>query len=165
MRENLARLPDRESASHRDDKIELKVWLRLLTCTSLIEAEVRSRLRSSFDTTLPRFDLLAQLDRAGDGLTMGELGSRLMVTGGNITGLVDALAAEGLVERAPHARDRRSRVIRLTAKGRRAFAKMAPVHERWIDAMMAGMGRAEMTELLRLLGRLKDSVRQTGGAR
>ncbi len=82
MRENLARLPDRESASHRDDKIELKVWLRLLTCTSLIEAEVRSRLRSSFDTTLPRFDLLAQLDRAGDGLTMGELGSRLMVTGG-----------------------------------------------------------------------------------
>jgi DNA-binding MarR family transcriptional regulator len=162
MRENLARLPDRETATHRDDKLELKVWLRLLTCTNLIEGQVRTRLRESFDTTLPRFDLLAQLERAPDGLTMGELSSHLMVTGANVTGLVDGLEGEGFVARAAHPRDRRSQVIRLTAKGRRFFNKMIPVHERWIDTMLAGLSRADMAELLRLLGVLKSSVQNAG---
>src|SRR6185437_9713930 len=156
MSESLARR-DRESAAHQDDKLELRVWLRLLTCTNLIEGEVRTRLRESFETTLPRFDLLAQLDRAPDGLTMGALSSHLMVTGANVTGLVDALEGEGLVSRAPNPRDRRSQLIRLTAKGRRTFDKMTPAHEQWIDAMMAALSRTEMAELFRLLGKLKNS--------
>jgi DNA-binding MarR family transcriptional regulator len=153
-------IADRESALMSDDKLELKVWLRLLTCGNLIENEVRARLRESFDTTLPRFDLLAQLDRAPDGLTMGELSSRLMVSNGNVTGLTDALVREGLVTRIPEPADRRSLRIRLTPSGKHAFDAMTPVHEQWIDTMMAGLTRAEMAHLLDLLGKLKQSVRR-----
>ena len=152
--------PDRESALLSDDKLELKVWLRLLTCGNLIESEVRARLREAFDTTLPRFDLLAQLDRASQGLTMGELSSRLMVSNGNVTGLTDALEREGLVSREPEPEDRRSLRIRLTRAGKEAFDAMTPAHEEWIDAMMAGLTRAEMAHLLDLLGKLKQSVRR-----
>ena len=151
---------DRESALASDDKLELRLWLRLLTCSNLIEGEVRARLREAFATTLPRFDLLAQLDRAADGLTMGELSSRLMVSNGNVTGLTDALVREGLVSRLPDPGDRRSLRIRLTPEGKRAFDAMTPTHEQWIDQMMAGLTRAEMAHLLELLGKLKQSARR-----
>jgi len=151
---------DRESALLSDDKLELRLWLRLLTCSNLIEGEVRARLREAFATTLPRFDLLAQLDRAADGLTMGELSSRLMVSNGNVTGLTDALVREGLVSRLPDPGDRRSLRIRLTPEGKRAFDAMTPTHEQWIDQMMAGLTRAEMAHLLELLGKLKQSARR-----
>jgi DNA-binding MarR family transcriptional regulator len=156
-------LQDRESALASDTKLELKVWLRLLTCTTLIERDVRQNLRERFDTTIARFDLLSQLDRAPKGLTMGELSSRLMVTNGNITGLTDALVREGLVSRAPEPGDRRSLRIRLTAAGKQFFDAMTPVHERWIDRLMAGLTRAEMAHLLELLGKLKQSLAPTGG--
>lgn len=149
---------DRESALASDDKLELKVWLRLLTCGNLIEGEVRARLREAFDTTLPRFDLLAQLDRAPEGLTMGEVSSRLMVSNGNVTGLTEALVREGLVSRLPEPGDRRSLRLRLTAAGKRSFDVMTPTHERWIDELFSGLTRAEMARLLELLGKLKQSV-------
>ncbi len=158
----LASFSDRESALMRGDKLELRLWLRLLTCSNLIEREVRARLRESFGTTLPRFDLLAQLDRAPDGLTMGELSSRLMVSNGNVTGLTDALEREGLVSRAPEPDDRRSLRIRLTPSGKRAFDAITPIHEEWIDMMMNGLTRREMANLLELLGKLKRSVRRGG---
>jgi DNA-binding MarR family transcriptional regulator len=162
MTAKLALVPDRESAIDHTDKIQLRVWLRLLTCTNMIEGQVRTRLREDFDTTLPRFDLLAQLEREKQGLTMGELSSRLMVSGGNVTGLVDSLQREGLVERTPHPDDRRRQIIRLTPKGRVAFDAMTPVHEQWIDAMTAELSRAEMAELIRLLGKLKSSIQNAG---
>ena len=96
-------LVDAETRAHerpRDHKAELRLWLRLLTCTTLIEAEIRRRLRAHFDTTLPRFDFLAQLDKA-DGLPLGEVSRRMMVSNGNVTGLAERLAAEGLIERRP----------------------------------------------------------------
>jgi DNA-binding MarR family transcriptional regulator len=151
---------DRESSVAGDDKLELRLWLRLLTCSHLIESEVRQRLRGRFATTLPRFDLMAQLDRAPQGLTMGELSSRLMVSNGNVTGLTDALVREGLVSRVPEPEDRRSLRIRLTPAGKRAFDAMTPVHEQWIDTMMQGLSRAEMAHLIELLGKLKQSLRQ-----
>jgi DNA-binding MarR family transcriptional regulator len=151
---------DRESSVAGDDKLELRLWLRLLTCSHLIESEVRQRLRERFATTLPRFDLLAQLDRAPEGLTMGELSSRLMVSNGNVTGLAEALVREGLVSRVPEPEDRRSLRLRLTAAGKRAFDAMTPVHEQWIDTMMQGLSRAEMARLIELLGKLKQSLRQ-----
>jgi DNA-binding MarR family transcriptional regulator len=154
--------PDRESALASDTKLELKVWLRLLTCATLIEREVRQKLRERFDTTIARFDLLSQLDRAPKGLTMGELSSRLMVTNGNVTGLTDALLREGLVSRAPEPGDRRSLRIRLTHAGKQFFDAMTPVHERWIDGLMTGLTRAEMAHLLELLGRLKQSLAAAG---
>jgi DNA-binding MarR family transcriptional regulator len=152
--------PDRESSLASHDKIELRVWLRLLTCTHLIEGQVRGRLREVFETTLPRFDLLAQLDRAPEGLSMSVLGSRLMVSNGNVTGLIDALVREGLVSREADAGDRRRLRIRLTRSGKAAFDAMTPAHEAWIDRLMSGLSRTEMAQLLQLLGKLKRSVRE-----
>ena len=93
------RLADRESIARSEDHHALRIWLRLLTCTQLIERQVRSRLREQFATTLPRFDLMAQLERHAEGLKMNELSRLLMVTGGNITAIVDQLEKEGQVER------------------------------------------------------------------
>ncbi len=152
---------DRESAVARGDKLELRVWLRLLTCASLIETRVRAGLREEFGVTLPRFDVLAQLDRAADGLSMGELSDRLMVSNGNVTGLVDRLVDEGLISRAPSANDRRQSRVALTPAGKRAFDAMTPQHERWIDDMFAGLSRADMAQMLELLARLKQSVVRT----
>ena len=152
---------DREPGTTRDDKLELRLWLRLLTCSNLIEGRVRSSLRTRFDTTLPRFDLLAQLDRSPDGLSMGELSARMMVSNGNITGLTDRLVEEGLVKRTPSARDRRSSHVSLTPAGKKAFDAMTPEHEQWGDDMMAGLGRQDMQQLFQLLGRLKASVHST----
>lgn len=149
---------DRETAASRDDKLELRLWLRLLTCSSLIERQVRGALRQQFGTTLPRFDLLAQLDRAPGGLTMSELSARMMVSNGNITGLADRLAEEGLVRRIPSATDRRSSHISLTPAGKKAFDAMTPVHETWIDGMLAGLSRQDMQQLFQMLGKLKQSA-------
>ncbi|HEX9464254.1 MAG TPA: MarR family transcriptional regulator [Alphaproteobacteria bacterium] len=149
---------DRESAVARGDKLELRVWLRLLTCSNLIETRVRAGLREEFSVTLPRFDVLAQLDRAADGLSMGELSDRLMVSNGNVTGLIDRLVEEGLVARVPSPQDRRQSRVRLTPAGKRAFDAMTPRHERWIDDLLAGLSRQDMGQLLELLAKLKHSV-------
>lgn len=151
---------DRESGLARDDKLELRVWLRLLTCANLVEGQVRNGLRETFDITLPRFDLLAQLDRAPEGLTMGDLSNRLMVSNGNVTGLTERLVSEGLVARLPSPRDRRESRVKLTAQGKRVFDRMTPVHERWIDELFAGLNRTEMAQLLDLLGKLKSSLQR-----
>jgi len=123
---------DLEARLHSEHPEALRLWLRLLTCAQLVEKQVRSRLRAQFHTTLPRFDLMAQLERAPHGLKMNELSSRMMVTGGNVTGIADQLASEGLVDRVSVAGDRRACRVRLTAKGRRLFRDMARDHERWI---------------------------------
>ena len=149
---------DFESALAGDAGLELRVWLRLLTCSTLIERQVRRRLRAEFDITLPRFDLLAQLDRAPEGLTMGTLSRRLMVTNGNVTGLIDRLVAEGLVERQPAPGDRRAQLVRLTRAGKRAFDRMTPAHAAWIHELFAGLDRAALTNLFDSLARLKTSL-------
>ncbi|HEX8010634.1 MAG TPA: MarR family transcriptional regulator [Casimicrobiaceae bacterium] len=137
----------------------LRLWLRLFTCTQLVERAIRVRLRRAFDTTLPRFDLLAQLERNPEGLKMGELSQRLMVTGGNITGLTDQLVREGLVRRQPIAGDRRAFAVQLTAKGKRTFDAMASAHEQWVIELFAGLTAAERRSLYALLGRAKAAVR------
>jgi DNA-binding MarR family transcriptional regulator len=143
-----------------DDRSRVRLWLRLLKCTNLIESNVRGRLRDEYDTTLPRFDMLAQLDAADSesGLTMGELSRRLMVTNGNLTGLTERLVKEKLVSRSASPNDRRTQVVRLTANGKRALQEMAAGHRRWIQSLFAGLDEKEISELYRLIGRLKDSV-------
>ncbi len=150
------RLADRESIARSEDHHALRIWLRLLTCTQLIERQVRSRLREQFGSTLPRFDLMAQLERHRDGLKMNELSRLLMVTGGNITAIVDQLETEGLVERLDHAEDRRAFRIRLTRAGERSFAEMARVHEEWVVELLAGLSRREQDDLLKLLAKVKQ---------
>jgi DNA-binding MarR family transcriptional regulator len=150
-------LADRETISRVDDHRALRIWLRLLTCTQLVERHVRSRLRERFNTTLPRFDLMAQLERHPEGLKMNALSRLLMVTGGNITAIVDQLEKEGLVERLDDP-DRRAWLVRLTAAGRRTFAEMAREHEAWVVELFAGLSRREHADLLKLLARLKTSA-------
>jgi DNA-binding MarR family transcriptional regulator len=151
-----------------DHEAELRLWLRLLTCTTLIEGEVRSRLRDSFDVTLPRFDLMAQLDKAQSGMTLGELSQRMMVSNGNVTGLVDRLVEQKLIERRPSPTDGRAMLVNLTAEGRKTFRTMARTHEGWIAEIFAGLTRSEIDELMRLLAKTKDAARrakQGGDAR
>jgi DNA-binding MarR family transcriptional regulator len=139
----------------RDDHRSLRLWLRLLTCTSLLEAQMRRLLQARFATSLPRFDLMAQLERMPDGLKMNELSRRLMVTGGNVTGLTDMLEAEGLVARAPDPADRRAQRVRLTRDGRRVFRAMAQEHERWIVRVFDVLSERDQAQLAELLGRVK----------
>lgn len=143
----------------------LRTWLRLLSCAHLVEGEVRRRLRGNFGITLPRFDLLAQLDAAArddvHGLTMSELSRRLMVTNGNLTGLVERLVIEGLVSRAALASDRRTQIVRLTGAGRRALHAMTPAHERWIEELFQDIAPADREQLSTLLGRLRTSVQRS----
>lgn len=152
----LAVAHDAAAPDHRD---ELRVWLRLLTCTTLVEGEVRSRLRARFDVTLPRFDLMAQLEKAPEGLTLGDLSRRMMVSNGNITGLVERLVDSGHIVRVPHPTDRRIAYVKLTEAGHAAFAEMAREHAEWIAHLFAGVPAPELRTLLRLLGDLKQSVR------
>jgi len=150
---------DPESRVHDAHHETLRLWLRLLTCTLMIERRIRARLRDRFALSLPRFDLMAQLERNPAGLRMGELSKRLMVTGGNVTGITDQLQAEGLVERRPIRGDRRAYAVRLTTKGKRAFDEMAGEHERWVEEMLGGLDAAERARLYGLLGRLKSTLR------
>jgi len=150
-----ADLETRVSDEHHQS---LKLWLRLLACTNLLETEVRSRLRSEFDTTLPRFDLMAQLERHAGGLKMNELSQRLMVTGGNVTGITDQLEAEGLVVRESDPADRRAYTVKLTPAGRRVFARMAAAHEQWVIGLFSGLAAAEKDQVYRLLAKLKLSL-------
>jgi DNA-binding MarR family transcriptional regulator len=147
---------DREFIARRDDHSALRIWLRLLTCTQLIERRVRSALREQFATTLPRFDLMAQLERHTDGLKMGELSRLLMVTGGNVTAIVDQLEKEGMVERLDEPDDRRAFRIRLTRAGEKTFADMARAHEDWVVELLYGLTKREQDELLKLLAKVKS---------
>jgi DNA-binding MarR family transcriptional regulator len=156
--------PDLETRLHADHAQELRLWLRLLTCTQLIERNVRAALRERFDTTLPRFDLMSQLERAPEGLKMNELSRRMMVTGGNITGITDQLVSEGLVERLAVEGDRRAYLVRLTAEGHANFAAMASEHEAWITQAFEGLSEKDMVQLHKLLGRVKDSANTHMGA-
>jgi len=147
---------DLETRATADDHRALRLWLRLLTCSQLIERQVRTRLRSRFDITLPRFDLMSQLERHAAGLKMNELSRLMMVTGGNITGIVDQLVKEGLVERVDDASDRRAWRVRLTRAGDKAFAEMARTHEEWVVDLLSGLSRRDSDALMQLLARLKQ---------
>lgn len=148
--------PDRETRARAGDHRALRLWLRLLTCSQLIERHVRSRLRGRFGITLPRFDLMSQLERHPEGLKMNELSRRMMVTGGNVTGIVDQLVKEGLVERVVEPADRRAFRVRLTRAGDKAFAEMARAHEEWVVELLARLGRRDSDALMQLLARLKQ---------
>lgn len=152
---------DLESRAHEAQHDSLRLWLRLLTCTLLIEMEVRSRLRRDFAITLPRFDLLAQLERNPQGLKMGELSRRMMVTGGSVTGITDQLVAEGWVKRTATPDDRRAYVVKLTAAGKRAFDRMAAAHEEWLIELLDGLSTKEREQLNRLLAKVKQHVNGT----
>jgi DNA-binding MarR family transcriptional regulator len=150
---------DLEMSTGVDSHMGLRLWLRLLTTTNLVQTELRKRLRNEFNTTLPRFDLMAQLERHPEGLKMSELSRRLMVTGGNVTGLTDQLEKEELVVRDADPADRRAYTVRLTPNGRILFDRMARAHEQWVVELLGGLPLADKARMHQKLGRLKQHLR------
>lgn len=153
------------ATSADNGQVALRNWLRLLDCTTLVENEVRRHLHVQFHTTLPRFDVLAQLDLAHrervPGLTMSELSRRLMVTNGNLTALVERLAQEKLIRRATSPSDKRMSIISLTPAGKRTLDAMTPAHRKWITGMFDGLSPEERDQLYALLGKLRTSIRDS----
>ncbi len=149
---------DHETRLVEQDHHSIKLWLRLLTCSSMIENKLRTALRNEFDTTLPRFDFLAQLQRVPEGLTMGELSKRLMVSGGNVSGLATQLVKEGLVDRRALPDDRRTYMVKLTQKGERQFALMAARHEEWVIELLGSLELDDVERLSDLLAQVKATV-------
>ncbi len=149
---------DLESRLTNDHHQSLKLWLRMLSCTTKIETEIRSRLRTEFGITLPRFDLMAQLERHPEGLRMGELSKRMMVTGGNITGITDQLEQENLVVRVPDPKDGRAFSVKLTPAGRKAFTQMAEVHESWVAELLQDISQEDKGQLIELLSQMKGHL-------
>jgi DNA-binding MarR family transcriptional regulator len=139
-------------------KMALRIWLRLLTSAQLIEQQVRGRFRTEFDTTLPRFDVMAALARDPDGQTMGDISDWLLVSSGNITGIISRLENDGMVTRTRSAGDRRTHLVRLSRKGREEFERMSSAHEKWIKNLLSGMTRKEMATLDELLAKVKVSL-------
>lgn len=141
----------------------VRLWLRLLSCSITIEKRVRRRLADRFDTTLPRFDVLAALERRTNGMTMGELSQALLVSGGNLTALVRQLQRQKFVKMTRDPNDGRSWVVRITAAGRNHFREVAAQHHQWISAMFAGMSAQRREQLYELLAELKQSLAAEGG--
>ena len=148
---------DMEVRAHADHHASLRLWLRLLSATTRVEDTIRQRLREQFGITLPRFDLMAQLEREPEGLAMGEVSRRMMVTGGNVTNIVDQLEREQLVQRLPVPGDRRSYRLTLTDAGRSAFTTMAQAHEGWVRELLSPLSSKEQSQLATLLGTLKTA--------
>lgn len=161
MGSGAADLLDPESRLAQDDHEALRLWLRLFTSTTMVERTIDSALKREFGSSLPRFDLLAQLHRAPEGLRMGALSERTLTTNGNVTWLVAALEREGLVRRRPDPADRRAAIVSLTPAGRRHFETMATRHERIIASLFAPLDANERQALHSALGTLKDHIRST----
>jgi DNA-binding MarR family transcriptional regulator len=155
---------DVETRVHDDHHVSLRLWLRILSCTNQIESRIRQNLQGRFDTTLPRFDLMAQLERAPEGLKMSELSQRMMVTGGNVTGITDGLEKEGLVVREVDPADRRVFRVKLTPEGQRQFQRMAAEHEQWVVDLFGGLAQKQKKQLFDLLGELKSHIANAPGS-
>jgi DNA-binding MarR family transcriptional regulator len=139
-------------------KQSLRLWLKLLSCCMIVEKRLRTRLDADFETTLPRFDVLAALERHSEGLKMSELSDSLMVSNGNVTGVVTRLIEDGQVTRTVDQEDRRSATVRLTRKGRDAFLKMAAANEQWMEEMFADLSDNQTDDLMRLLTNMRRSI-------
>lgn len=141
-----------------EHRVKLRLWLRMLSCSTRISKTIANRLRENFDTTLPRFDVMSALDRAENGLTMGELSSWLLVSNGNVTGVVARLVTDGLVQRRASPSDRRVLYVSLTPKGRETFAHWVAAHDLWIEELLGGVSGGEIEQLMKLLSNLKKAL-------
>lgn len=146
------------SKNDRRSKEAIRTWLRLLSCETVIEQQLRSLFRSNFSVTLPQFDVLSELERSGKQMTMSELSRELMVSNGNVTGVIDRLEKNGFVTRTRAEHDRRIQYIRLTAKGRKEFSEMAHHHESWLEELFSDLSIADMASLQKLLLKTRNSV-------
>jgi len=152
------RTRERKRQAPRRSKQALRLWLRLLSCEDLAEQQIRSRMRREFGVTLPQFDVLSVLEHASAPLTMSQLSKELMVSNGNVTGVVDRLVRDGFVVRTPSPNDRRVQYIELTASGLTRFAAMAGQHESWVAELFSTLDGKEIDTLTGLLRKTRDSI-------
>jgi len=146
------------SKGEQRSKESIRTWLRLLSCETVMEQHLRSLFRSNFSVTLPQFDVLSELERAGEPLTMSQLSEELMVSNGNVTGVVDRLEKGGFVRRNRAEHDRRIQYIQLTTKGGTEFSRMASHHERWLNDMLSDLSLNDMESLQKLLLKTRSSA-------
>ena len=144
------------------EKEGLRLWLRIVSCTQMVEQEIRTILREKFDMTLPRFELLSALDRVADGLTMGELSRWLMVSKGNVTGIAERLSEDGFIVREPTPTDRRSFVVTLTEKGRKAYKEMELEYEQLLEKLFDDLSPDDSDMFTGMLAKIKESVEELG---
>ena len=144
------------------EKEGLRLWLRIVSCTQLVEQEIRTMLREKFDMTLPRFELLSALDRVADGLTMSELSRWLMVSKGNVTGIAERLSEDGFIVREPTPTDRRSFVVTMTEKGRKAYKEMELEYEKLLDKLFDDLTLDDSDMFAGMLAKIKESVEELG---
>jgi DNA-binding MarR family transcriptional regulator len=153
-------MPPVEEKGH----LELRLWLRMVSCSMKMESLLSQRLRKEFNISMARFDVMSRLERFPDGLTMSELSRRLIVSNGAITGLVDKLVEAGLVTRREDPNDRRSMIVRLTRKGRDNFLRMARRHEEWVVSILGELSVAARSELMQNLTLLQRNLDLHGRA-
>ncbi len=150
---------DLETRVRDDDHNALRLWLKLLSTSQLIENNIRELLRVEFDFTLPRFDLLAQLQRHPEGLNMSSLAELMMVSGGNVTNIVKQLEKDGFVNRVAQKKDNRSFIVTLSELGLQQFEKMMLAHEGWVISLMDGIKPTELQSLMENIDKLKDHIK------
>lgn len=148
-------LPDLEGRLKPSACHHLRTWLRYLSCGRLIENEIRSRLRREFNTTLPRYEVMAQLEQFPQGIKMSDLSRHMMVTNGNITGIADQLVKEGLVQRTQLPRDRRSSLLKLTTKGQKQLDAMSDTHNEWVCSVFGKLSESQIDAMMSSLEELK----------
>lgn len=149
---------ERKSETQSTSKARLRAWLKILKVSTLVEKELRERFRSQYDSTLPRFDVMAALSRSDSGLKMSELSGVLRVSNGNVTGIIDRLVQDGLVIRVAVEGDRRANRVRLTRKGDTQFKQMAREHEAWVNELLIDLGDKESCEVIEQLAAVSDRV-------
>lgn len=154
---------DQESRLIDDDHATTRLWLRMLTCTNLIESTLRSKMREEFSTTLPRFDFLAQLQRTPEGLSMGEISQRMMVSGGNVSGIASHLEVLGWIHRDVDPSNRRTFIVTLTPLGAMRFAEMAERHEQWLNELLGDLSSEDHGGLMRALTVVKRGISEEAG--
>lgn len=149
-----------ETANEPLSKMRLRLWLKLLKASNLLEEQIRRHLREEFQSTLPRFDVMSALSRSPEGLKMSQISDMLRVSNGNVTGIVDRLTEEGLALRVAVPGDRRASLVRLTPKGKTVFAEQAAAHEGWIDAMLDRLNADDVEGMIRRLDYLNDTLEE-----
>lgn len=152
----MAPLPVDDTLPSGAGSAEIRLWVRLLACAKMGEKHLRRRFEDEFDTTLPRFDVLAALYRAPDGLRMSELSKALLVSNGNVTVVVRQLQERGHVQTQINPNDRRSAIVSLTPDGKRRFLELAAAHHGWVSDILADVPTDEKDLLVRALGDLRS---------
>jgi len=155
--------PDLKDETTTASKERLRLWLRFLKASSTIEATLREKLRQEFETTLPRFDVMAALSRFEDGLKMSQLSDVLRVSNGNVTGIVDRLSKDGFLVRVPVPGDRRASLVRLTKRGQEEFQQQAMAHEAWVNDMLRDFSPEAAHDISQRLEQLESSLQKDRG--